>query len=55
MLCFMDLTDGTHISAKGSILEKTYLFRMTSDENDFYIKFVVLHGVYNFLVLSFVI
>jgi hypothetical protein len=28
---------------------------MTSDENDFYMKFVALYGVYNFLVLSFVI
>jgi hypothetical protein len=37
------------------ILEKSYLFHMTFDEDDSYMKIVALDEIYNFLVLSFVI
>ena len=36
-------------------LEKLYLFRTISDEDNFYIKIMALDKVYNFLVFSFFI
>jgi hypothetical protein len=40
---------------QGLILEKSYCFHMTSDEDDSYMKIVALNEIYNSLVLYFVI
>ena len=50
---YVDLTDGTHMSAAKLNLRKSHLFHTTSHEYDFYIKTVALNELYNFLVLTF--
>jgi len=38
---------------QGFTLEKSYLFRMTLNENDFYMKIVTLDKIYNFSSFEF--
>jgi hypothetical protein len=66
MLTWRGPTCGAHMSVGNisilgtvaiisKIFQKLYLFHMISDEDDFYMKNVVLDEIYNFLVLSFLI
>jgi hypothetical protein len=44
---------GSSVATISRIFQKLYLFRMISDEDNFYIKIIALDEIYDFLVLSF--
>ena len=43
----------TEVVWQGLTLEKSHIFRTTSDENDFYTEIVELNEIYNFIIWTF--